>query len=77
MLDDARITEQRAALADVAGQASWVKADATKVGYEIGFTRHFWKPAPLRTLAEIRADILVTERGAEGLLDQIIGAATS
>jgi type I restriction enzyme M protein len=56
---------------------AWVKADATKVGYEISFTRHFYRPAPLRTLAEIRADILAIEREAEGLLDQIIGEATS
>ena len=29
-----------------------------KVGYEIPFTRYFYKPQPLRTLEEIRDDIL-------------------
>ena len=51
---------------------AWVKPDATKVGYEISFTRHFYKPKPLRTLAEISADILAIEREAEGLLDGLL-----
>lgn len=33
-----------------------------KVGYEASFTRHFYKPQPLRPLEEIRADILPLER---------------
>ncbi len=51
---------------------AWVKADATKIGYEVSFTRHFYKPAPLRTLAEIRADILAVEKEAEGLLADLL-----
>jgi type I restriction enzyme M protein len=51
---------------------AWVKADATKIGYEISFTRHFYKPAPLRTLAEIRADIVAVEKEAEGLLADLL-----
>ena len=41
-------------------------------GYEISFTRHFYRPKPLRTLAEISADILAIEREAEGLLDGLL-----
>jgi type I restriction enzyme M protein len=52
---------------------AWVKLDATKIGFEVSFTRHFYKPQPLRTLAEIRADILAIEEEAGGLLDEIIG----
>ena len=33
------------------------------------FTRHFYKPQPLRILEEISADILAIEKEAEGLLD--------
>ena len=51
---------------------AWVKDDATKIGYEISFTRHFYKPAPLRTLDEIRADILAVEKEAEGLLADLL-----
>jgi type I restriction enzyme M protein len=51
---------------------AWIKKDATKIGYEISFTRHFYKPQPLRTLDEIRADILTVEKEAEGLLDELL-----
>ncbi|MFZ3091779.1 MAG: class I SAM-dependent DNA methyltransferase [Nitrospirota bacterium] len=50
---------------------AWIKEDVTKIGYEISFTRHFYKPQPLRTLEEIRADILAVEKEAEGLLDEL------
>ncbi len=53
---------------------AWIKEDATKIGYEISFTRHFYKPQPLRTLEEISADILAVEKEAEGLLVGIIGS---
>ena len=51
---------------------AWVKADATKVGYEVSFTRHFYKPQPLRTLDAIAADILAIEEEAHGLLDGLL-----
>lgn len=51
---------------------AWVKEGATKIGYEISFTRHFYKPQPLRTLEEIRADILAEEEAAEGLLGELL-----
>ncbi len=51
---------------------AWIKQDATKVGYEVSFTRHFYKPQPLRTLEEISADILAIEKEAEGLLDGLL-----
>jgi type I restriction enzyme M protein len=52
---------------------AWVDKSSTRVGYEISFSRYFYKPQPMRTLAEIRADILAVERETEGLLAQIIG----
>ena len=51
---------------------AWIKEDATKIGYEVSFTRHFYKPQPLRTLEEISADILAIEKEAEGLLDDLL-----
>ncbi|MBL7648026.1 MAG: SAM-dependent DNA methyltransferase [Candidatus Hydrogenedentes bacterium] len=51
---------------------AWIKESATKIGYEISFTRHFYKPQPLRTLEEISADILAIEKEAEGLLDGLL-----
>ena len=53
---------------------AWYVPDSVKIGYEISFTRYFYKPQPLRTLEEIRADILALEKETEGLLGEIIGA---
>ena len=56
---------------------AWIKEGSTRIGYEVSFTRHFYKPQPLRTLEEISADILAIEKEAEGLLDGLlrVGAA--
>ena len=52
---------------------AWYVPDSVKTGYEISFTRYFYKPQPLRTLEEIRADILALEKETEGLLGEIVG----
>ena len=52
---------------------AWYNPGKVKVGYEINFNRHFYKPAPMRTLEEIRADILALERESEGLLQGVLG----
>ncbi len=56
---------------------AWYQPDSIKIGYEISFTRYFYKPKPMRTLAEIRADILALEQETEGLLDGIVGIVDS
>ena len=53
---------------------AWYVPSSVKTGYEISFTRHFYKPQPLRPLEEIRADILALERETEGLLAEIVVA---
>ena len=52
---------------------AWYQADSVKTGYEISFTRYFYKPKPMRALAEIRADILALEKETDGLLAEILG----
>jgi type I restriction enzyme M protein len=51
---------------------AWIDEDATKIGYEISFTRYFYKPQPLRTLEEIRADLEALQKESEGLLEHIL-----
>lgn len=51
---------------------AWLKPDSAKIGYEISFTRHFYKPQPLRSLNEIRADIVKLQKESAGLLDAIV-----
>ena len=52
---------------------AWYQPDSVKIGYEISFTRYFYKPKPTRTLEEIRTDILALEKETEGLLGEILG----
>jgi type I restriction enzyme M protein len=54
---------------------AWIDEAKTTIGYEISFTRYFYKPQPLRPLEAIRAEILALERETEGLMADIIGAA--
>ncbi len=54
---------------------AWFDPASVRIGYEISFTRYFYKPQPLRTLEEIRADILALEKETEGLLGEIVGSA--
>ena len=51
---------------------AWYLPGKVKIGYEISFNRYFYKPQPLRTLAEIQADILALERESAGLLDDTL-----
>ncbi len=52
---------------------AWFVGSSVKIGYEINFNKHFYKPQPMRSLEEIRADILALEKETEGLLDEILG----
>ncbi len=55
---------------------AWYVLKSVKIGYEISFTHYFYKPQPMRSLKEIRADILALEQETEGLLGEIVGGGT-
>jgi type I restriction enzyme M protein len=52
---------------------AWVDEKKTQIGYEISFTKHFYKPVKLRELSEIVADIRALEKETDGLLDEVLG----
>ena len=52
---------------------AWYVAKRVKTGYEISFNQCFYKPEPMRTLEEIRVEMLEVERETEGLLAEILG----
>ena len=56
---------------------AWYEPGSVKIGYEVSFTRYFYKPKPLRALEEIRTDILALEKQTEGLLSEIVGGVSS
>jgi len=51
---------------------AWIDESKTVKGYEINFTRYFYQYKPLRSLQEIRADILALEKETEGMLQEVI-----
>ncbi len=51
---------------------AWIDPRSAKIGYEVSFTRYFYKPQQLRTLEEIRADIEKIEKESDGLLRSIL-----
>ena len=51
---------------------SWMDRTKDKIGYEINFTKYFYKYKPLRSLEEINKDLLKLEGETEGLLKEIL-----
>ena len=52
---------------------AWVEEAQTKIGYEISFTKYFYKPIELRPMSEILSDLKALEAQTEGMLAEIIG----
>ncbi len=51
---------------------AWINHSKTTVGYEISFTKYFYKFQPLRELSEIEADIKAIMGETTTLLDEIL-----
>ena len=51
---------------------AWIDEKKTKTGYEINFTKYFYEFKPLRSLAEIKADILALEESSLELEKKVL-----
>ena len=51
---------------------SWIDFDKSKEGYEINFTKYFYKYKPLRSSEDITRDLLELDKESETLLNQIM-----
>ena len=51
---------------------AWIDESKTKTGYEINFTKYFYEFKPLRSLAEIKADILALEESSLELEKKVL-----
>jgi len=51
---------------------SWMDRKKDTVGYEINFTKYFYKYKPLRSLGEITSDLLDLEQESENLLKEVL-----
>lgn len=53
---------------------AWIDETKTKIGYEINFTKYFYQYKPLRSLEEIRKDILALENETVDMIKKVIEA---
>lgn len=51
---------------------AWIDGSKTKIGYEINFTKYFYRFKSLRSLDDIRKDILALEEETEGLINEVL-----
>lgn len=51
---------------------AWVDEKKTQVGYEISFTKYFYKPVELRDISDILSNLSTLEQEADGLLASIM-----
>lgn len=52
---------------------AFVDDKKTQVGYEISFTKYFYKPIELREMSDILKNLVALEKEADGVLSEIIG----
>ena len=51
---------------------AYVDEEKTQIGYEISFTKYFYKPVELRDMSEILADLAALDKEADGVLAGIM-----
>lgn len=51
---------------------AWMDRSKDKVGYEISFTKYFYEYTPLRSTADIAAELLKLDEETENLLREIV-----
>ncbi len=52
---------------------AYVDPKATKIGYELSFTKYFYKPVQLRSMQEIVSDLQALEKETDGMVAEILG----
>ena len=51
---------------------AYVEEKKTQIGYEISFTKYFYKPVELRPMEEILENLSALEREADGMMAEIM-----
>ena len=51
---------------------AWIDESKTKIGYEINFTKYFYKYKPLRPLEVIRKELWDLEKETEGMMQKVL-----
>ena len=53
--------------------AAWVDDKKTQIGYEVSFTKYFYKPVELRDMSDILESLKALDREADGMMAEIMG----
>lgn len=53
-------------------EEAWINLESVKIGCEISFNKYFYKHIPLRSIAEVKAELLALEEQADGILNDIL-----
>ncbi len=51
---------------------AWIDEKSIKVGYELSFTKHFYKPMTFRSVQEIVSDLRSLEQETDGMLAEVL-----
>ena len=51
---------------------AWIDTNKTKIGYEINFTKYFYEFKPLRSLTDIKNEILALEKSSVELEKKVL-----
>ena len=51
---------------------SWVDNEKTQIGYEINFTKYFYKYTSLRSVKDVLKDLLDLEKESDGLMNELV-----
>ena len=51
---------------------AWVDEKKTEIGYEISFSKYFYRPVQLRTMKDIIADLDELEKQSDGMMSEIM-----
>lgn len=51
---------------------AWIELPQTNIGCEISFNKYFYRPTPLRSLAENEADIRTLDEESKGIIEAIL-----
>lgn len=54
-------------------EEAWIDEKKTKIGYEISFTKCFYRPVHLRTFDEVMSELRALEQETDGMFNEIIG----
>ncbi|MCI8639465.1 MAG: SAM-dependent DNA methyltransferase [Coprococcus sp.] len=56
---------------------AWIDEKKTQIGYEVSFTKYFYKPVELRPVKDILESLRALEKESEGMLAEIMGGLES